>query len=75
MRKFIIVSPKTGKPVQNWTFAGKKHILYASSGFLFDVFPELTRIVGRDTVSSQSRSMAGQRMCRIIDYDLNRLPR
>ena len=31
MRKFIIVSPKTGKPVQNWTFAGKKHILYCQT--------------------------------------------
>lgn len=31
MRKFIIVSPKTGKPVQTWTFAGKKHILYCKT--------------------------------------------
>ena len=28
---FIIVNTATGKPVQNWSFAGKKHILYCVS--------------------------------------------
>lgn len=28
MTKFIIVNTKTGKPVQNWSFAERKHIVY-----------------------------------------------
>lgn len=31
MTKFIIVNTKTGKPVQYWTFAGHKHIVYCVS--------------------------------------------
>ncbi len=28
MTKYIVMNPKTGKAVQNWCFAGKKHIIY-----------------------------------------------
>ena len=28
MTKFIIVNTKSGKPVQNWSFAERKHIVY-----------------------------------------------
>lgn len=28
MTKYIIISPKTGKPVQSWSFAERKHIVY-----------------------------------------------
>ena len=28
MTKFIIVNTKTGKPVQYWSFAERKHIVY-----------------------------------------------
>ena len=28
MTKFIIVNTRTGKPVQNWSFAERKHIVY-----------------------------------------------
>lgn len=31
MSKYIIVNPATGKAVQNWSFADKKHILYCTS--------------------------------------------
>ena len=31
MTKFIIVNTKTGKPVQNWSFAERKHIVYCVS--------------------------------------------
>ena len=31
MTKFIIVNTKTGKPVQNWSFADRKHIVYCVS--------------------------------------------
>lgn len=31
MEKYIIVNPVTGKAVQNWCFAGKKHIIYCNS--------------------------------------------
>ena len=28
---YIIVNTATGKPVQSWTFAGKKHIMYCTT--------------------------------------------
>lgn len=31
MTKYIIVCPKNGKAVQNWSFADRKHIIYCSS--------------------------------------------
>ena len=31
MEKYIILNTKTGKAVQNWCFAGKKHIIYCNS--------------------------------------------
>lgn len=31
MTKFIIVNTKSGKAVQNWSFAERKHIIYCSS--------------------------------------------
>lgn len=31
MSKYIIVNPATGKAVQNWSFADKKHIIYCTS--------------------------------------------
>ena len=31
MSKFIIVNPKTGKPVQNWSFAQPKHNIYCDT--------------------------------------------
>ena len=31
MSKYIIVNPATGKAVQNWSFADKKHIIYCNS--------------------------------------------
>jgi len=31
MDKFIILNRTTGKPVQSWTFAWKRHVMYCSS--------------------------------------------
>lgn len=31
MAQYIIVNPRTGKPVQNWSFAQPKHIIYCVS--------------------------------------------
>lgn len=31
MSKYIIVNSATGKAVQNWSFADKKHIVYCTS--------------------------------------------
>ena len=31
MTKYIIVCPKNGKAVQNWSFADRKHIVYCNS--------------------------------------------
>lgn len=31
MTKYIIVCPKNGKAVQNWSFADRKHIVYCVS--------------------------------------------
>lgn len=31
MIKYIIVCPKNGKAVQNWSFADRKHIIYCVS--------------------------------------------
>lgn len=31
MPKYIIVNPKTGKAVQSWSFAERKHILYCTN--------------------------------------------
>lgn len=31
MTKYIIVCPKNGKAVQNWSFADRKHIIYCSN--------------------------------------------
>lgn len=31
MTKYIIVCPKNGKAIQNWSFADRKHIIYCSS--------------------------------------------
>jgi hypothetical protein len=31
MEKYIILNTRTGKAVQNWSFADKKHIVYCNS--------------------------------------------
>lgn len=47
MEKIIIVSTKTGKAVQNWTFADRKHVIFCQSPQWAMSFPSEESADGR----------------------------